>query len=233
MSQETMLTEKVRKLRQQMAEMYLAWMSGQAPLSSIRDYLNTNIPPHVQLSISDPIHSPGFGPYANASNVDGTFTVRPLSTPMMSNLLFVPATPTNSIQQPIMEQKSTSSYPHTYQHNSLVEAKKAVKKKEHEEMTRKMKSQSVRDMEGLEGHKSVLFHDLFMFPYVHLPIGFKTPKFEKYDGHGDPVAHLKRYCNQMRGAGSKEELLMTYFGESLMEITSEWFIDQYTSNWHT
>nr|XP_033512358.1 uncharacterized protein LOC117277052 [Nicotiana tomentosiformis] len=44
------------------------------------------------------------------------------------------------------------------------------------------------------------------------------PKFEKYDGHGDPIAHLKRYCNQLRGAGGKEELLMAYFGESLTGI---------------
>ncbi|KAK4713682.1 hypothetical protein R3W88_019589 [Solanum pinnatisectum] len=72
-----------------------------------------------------------------------------------------------------------------------------------------------------------------MFPHVHLPIDFKTLKFEKYDGHGDPVAHLKRYCNQLRGVGSKEELLMAYFGKSLMEIASEWFIDQDISNWHT
>ncbi|KAK4726952.1 hypothetical protein R3W88_031869 [Solanum pinnatisectum] len=72
-----------------------------------------------------------------------------------------------------------------------------------------------------------------MFPHVHLPIGFKALKFEKYDGHRDPVAHLKRYCNQLRGDGNREELLMGYFGESLMGIASEWFIDQDTSNWHT
>ncbi|KAK4724090.1 hypothetical protein R3W88_026869 [Solanum pinnatisectum] len=72
-----------------------------------------------------------------------------------------------------------------------------------------------------------------MFPHVHLPVGFKTPKFEKYNGHGDPVAHLKRYCNQLRGAGSKEELFMAYFGEILMGIAIEWFIDQDTYNCHT
>ncbi|KAH0781533.1 hypothetical protein KY290_001131 [Solanum tuberosum] len=36
-SQETVSTEEVRVLRQQMAEMYEAWMSGQAPPSSIHD----------------------------------------------------------------------------------------------------------------------------------------------------------------------------------------------------
>ncbi|XP_070049078.1 uncharacterized protein [Nicotiana tomentosiformis] len=58
------------------------------------------------------------------------------------------------------------------------------------------------------------------------------PKFEKYNGHGDPIAHLKRYCNQLRGAGGKEELLMAYLGESLTGIASEWYIDQDISHWH-
>ena len=79
---------------------------------------------------------------------------------------------------------------------------------------------------GLGENKSVAFKDLCMFPNVHLPPGFKTPKFDQYDGHGDPVAHLKRYCNQLRGARGKEELLMAYFGESLTGVASEWFIDQ-------
>ncbi|KAM3291517.1 hypothetical protein P3S67_019806 [Capsicum chacoense] len=70
-----------------------------------------------------------------------------------------------------------------------------------------------------------------MFPGVHLPLGFKMPKFEKYDGYGDPVAHLRHYYNQLRGAGGKEELLMAYFGESLSGLTSEWFVDQDIDKW--
>uniref|UniRef100_A0A1U7WPN3 Uncharacterized protein LOC104229571 n=1 Tax=Nicotiana sylvestris TaxID=4096 RepID=A0A1U7WPN3_NICSY len=70
-----------------------------------------------------------------------------------------------------------------------------------------------------------------MFPHVHL-LGFKTPKFEKYDRHGDPIAHLKRYCNHLWGAGGKEELLMANFGESLVGIAFEWYMDQDISRWH-
>ncbi|XP_070017993.1 uncharacterized protein [Nicotiana sylvestris] len=87
-------------------------------------------------------------------------------------------------------------------------------------------------MEGLSGHKSVSYADLCMFPHVHLPVGFKTPKFEKYDGNGDPIAHLKQYCNQLRGAGRNVELLMAYFGESLTGIASVWYMDQDISHWH-
>ncbi|XP_049399803.1 uncharacterized protein LOC125863871 [Solanum stenotomum] len=256
-SQETMSIEKVRVLRQKMTEMYEAWMSGQAPPSSIRDYLNTNMSPPIQVSTNDPIHPPRFGPYANASNVARTSMVRPWSAPMMNNPLFILTPSTKTVPQSIMEPKSHNdpppkvhydrdytpeltfkipgSYPHTHQYSSPVEAEKAVKNEEHKEMTKKIKSleQSVKNMLGLGGHKSFSFNDLCMFPHVHIPIGFKTPKFEKYDGHGDPVAHLKRYCNQLRGNGSKEELLMAYFGESLMEITAEWFIYQDTYKWPT
>ncbi|XP_070054267.1 uncharacterized protein [Nicotiana tomentosiformis] len=85
---------------------------------------------------------------------------------------------------------------------------------------------------GLASHKSIAFKDLCMFPDVRLPFGLKTPKFEKYDGNRDPISHLKRYCNRLRGAGRNEELLIAYFGESLPGIASEWFMDQDTSHWH-
>jgi len=57
--------------------------------------------------------------------------------------------------------------------------------------------------------------------YPDFPPGFKTLKFEKYDGYDDLIPHLKRYCDQLRGAGGKEELLMAYFGESLVGVASE------------
>ncbi|KAH0686877.1 hypothetical protein KY284_017430 [Solanum tuberosum] len=86
-----------------MTEMYEAWMSGQAPPSSIRDYLNTNMSSLDQASISDK--------YSSASNVAGTSTIRPLNTPMINNPLFMPTAPTNSVPQPIMKPKSNNDPP--------------------------------------------------------------------------------------------------------------------------
>ncbi|KAK4724011.1 hypothetical protein R3W88_026790 [Solanum pinnatisectum] len=152
-SQETVSTEEVRVLRQQLAKMYEAWMRGQAPPTSIHDYLNTNMSPSIQVSTNDPIYPPGFGPYANTSNVAETSTVHPLSTPMMSNPLFVPTVPTNSIPNPTMVPKSKSdpssqvlhdhgytpeealkiptSYPYTHQYSSPFKIEKMVKNEEH------------------------------------------------------------------------------------------------------
>jgi len=68
---------------------------------------------------------------------------------------------------------------------------------EQEEIDRKLRSLelTIKNLQGLGGYKSVSYKDLCMFPGIHLPLGFKMPKFEKYDGHGDPIALLRRYCN--------------------------------------
>lgn len=110
-SQETRITEKIKALKQQMAEMYEAWMSGQPPPSSIWDYFNTNMSHPIQVSTSDLIYPPGFGPYANTSNVAGTSMVRLSNTPLISNPLFVSTAPTNRIPQPMMVPKSNSDPP--------------------------------------------------------------------------------------------------------------------------
>ncbi|XP_070045612.1 uncharacterized protein [Nicotiana tomentosiformis] len=128
----------------------------------------------------------------------------------------------------------STPYNQTPQYEPPAKDEKPTKTVESDEIARKMKSleKNIKNIQGLGGHKSVSFNDLCMFPHIHLPPGFKTPKFEKYDVHGDPITHLKRYCNQLRGAGGKEELLMDYFGESLVGVASEWFIDQDISQWH-
>ncbi|XP_070019482.1 uncharacterized protein [Nicotiana sylvestris] len=112
----------------------------------------------------------------------------------------------------------SAPYNQTPQYESPVENEKPTTTVEPDEMDRKMKSleQNIKNIQGLGGHKCVSFSDLCMFPHIHLPRGFKTPKFEKYDGHDDPITHLKRYCNQLRGAEGKEVLLMAYFGEILV-----------------
>lgn len=58
-------------------------------------------------------------------------------------------------------------------------------------------------MKWLGGHKSLAFKYLYMFPNAHLKPRLRTPMFDKYDRHSNPITHLKRYCNQLRGAGVK------------------------------
>nr|XP_033512068.1 uncharacterized protein LOC117276792 [Nicotiana tomentosiformis] len=131
------------------------------------------------------------------------------------------------------EQYHSPEY-HSYLFDLSSKIEKPAQKMAQEEMTQRVKSleQKLKNMQGSVGQKSIAFKDLCMFLGVRFPLGFKTPKFEKYDGHVDPIAHLKRYCNQLRGVEGKEELVMAYFGENLTGVASEWFMDQETSHWH-
>ena len=54
----------------------------------------------IQVSTSDPIYPPGFGPYANTSNVAEASYGAPSNTPVISNPLFVSTAPINSVPQP-------------------------------------------------------------------------------------------------------------------------------------
>ena len=91
----------------------------------------------------------------------------------------------------------------------------------------------MRNLQGIGEYRSVSYKDLCIFPDINLVLGFKMPKFEKYSGHGDPMAHLRRYCNQLRVAGEKEELLMAFFGDSLSDLASEWSIDRDIDKWNS
>ncbi|KAF3613664.1 hypothetical protein T459_14721 [Capsicum annuum] len=117
----------------------------------------------------------------------------------------------------------TGPYDYTQPPEFTPNTKKPVMTEEQEEMARKLRSLklTMKNLQGLWGYKGVSYKDLCMFPGVHLPLSFKMPTFEKYDRHGDPVAHLRCYYNQLRGAGGKEELLMEYFGKSLLGLASE------------
>ncbi|XP_070019983.1 uncharacterized protein [Nicotiana sylvestris] len=88
-------------------------------------------------------------------------------------------------------------------------------------------------MHDLGSQVSVAYKDLCPFPDVQLSAGFKMPKFDLYEGHGDPVAHLRGFCSKMRGAGGKDELLIAYFGQSLSGSALEWYTRQDPARWYT
>ncbi|KAM3395602.1 hypothetical protein P3S68_004608 [Capsicum galapagoense] len=129
--------------------------------------------------------------------------------------------------------KSTGPYDYPQLLEFSLNTEKPFMTEEQEKMARKLRSLelTMKNLQGLGGYKSVSYKDLRMFTGVHLPLGFKMSKFEKYDGHGDPVAHLRCYCNQLRGTDRKEELLMAYFSGSLSGLASEWFVDQDIDKW--
>ncbi|XP_009610405.2 uncharacterized protein [Nicotiana tomentosiformis] len=254
---ESATAEENRRLRCRMLEMWVALSNGREPPSTIprfpelipRTGGTTNVP----ISVANPFMPFGFPtmstnftgmpfevrPQAPSSGIPSTmFTAPPASSmaqPMLPRQTFEPSTFTFQATQFQLDtaRVTPNSYPQHPQFESPVEQERVLRNPEQEEIVQKMKSieQNLKNIQGLSGQKRMSYADLCMFPHVHLPVGFKTPKFERYDGHGDSIAHLKQYCNQLRGAGGKEELLMAYFGENLTGIASEWYIDQDISHW--
>ncbi|XP_070031893.1 uncharacterized protein [Nicotiana tomentosiformis] len=195
--QDTGLVEEVRILRQHMADMYQAWMTGKAPPPPPPSFLDATLTQAPTILSDDPPYSPDFPTYHSFLNLPSSSIVRPPTTfpknspPVMSTI----PTITNS-QQPLLESN---------------------RKEGQDEISRKMKGieQSLKNMQEIGNQTNMSYNNLCMFPDVHLPARFKIPKFNLYDGRGDPVVHLRGYCSEMRSVGGKDKLLMAYFSESL------------------
>jgi len=63
-------------------------------------------------------------------------------------------------------------------------------------------------------------------PGVDLPYGYKVPKFEVFNGIGNPMAHLRRYCDQMVVVRRNKALLILLFSLRLKGKALDWFTSQ-------
>ncbi|XP_055814638.1 uncharacterized protein LOC129884346 [Solanum dulcamara] len=75
------------------------------------------------------------------------------------------------------------------------------------------------------------YEDLCIHPDLDLPEGFKIPKFDTFSGIGNPLAHLRAYCDQLVGVGKNEALLMRLFSRRLSGEALEWFSSQEMKQW--
>ncbi|XP_060182161.1 uncharacterized protein LOC132611811 [Lycium barbarum] len=77
------------------------------------------------------------------------------------------------------------------------------------------------------------YEDLCVHPNAELPSGYKIPKFNTFNGKGDPVAHLKDYCSRLIGIGHIEAIRMRLFIQSLSGSALYWYTKQDFSKWLT
>ncbi|XP_009622693.1 uncharacterized protein [Nicotiana tomentosiformis] len=68
-------------------------------------------------------------------------------------------------------------------------------------------------------------------PDVDMPIGYKPPKFDIFDGTGDPHAHLRTYRNKLVGVGRNEMLRIKLFIRILTGVSLTWYTCQNPQNW--
>lgn len=75
------------------------------------------------------------------------------------------------------------------------------------------------------------YEDLYIYPDVDFPIGFKPPKFDLFDGTGDPHTHLRAYCDKLVRIGKNEKLIMRLLIKSLSGEALAWYTKQDPRYW--
>ncbi|XP_075097991.1 uncharacterized protein LOC142175304 [Nicotiana tabacum] len=89
----------------------------------------------------------------------------------------------------------------------------------------------VQSVEGGKGDESLNYEDLCIQPDVEQLEGYKPPKFEMFNGTGDPKVHLRTYCNKLAGVGKNEQIRMKLFIRSLIGDALSWYISQNPKKW--
>nr|XP_027076582.1 uncharacterized protein LOC113700352 [Coffea arabica]XP_027089706.1 uncharacterized protein LOC113710853 [Coffea arabica] len=81
----------------------------------------------------------------------------------------------------------------------------------------------IRKSQGLNKQGGLDYNELCLFPDMQLPMGFKTPKFSKYDGTGNPKTHLRMFANKLGKPIDDENLPVRLFPESLEGDALDWY----------
>nr|XP_009773727.1 PREDICTED: uncharacterized protein LOC104223897 [Nicotiana sylvestris] len=89
----------------------------------------------------------------------------------------------------------------------------------------------IQGVEGGKGIEGLNYEDLCIQPDVELPKGYKPPKFEMFDGTGDPKVHLRTYCDRLVGVDKDERIRMKLFMRNLTGDALSWYISQNLKKW--
>ncbi|XP_070004929.1 uncharacterized protein [Nicotiana sylvestris] len=213
------LVEEVKMLKQHMDDMYQAWMTGKVPPPPPPSLLDVVLTQALNTMADDPPYSPDLPAYHSFPNrLNSSITHPPITSPQNRP----PITSTIPDNEYSFKAHDAQYYPSEVAHkvpNSYKQGRKG-----RDGIPRRLKGieQSSMNKQGTGDQGSMSYKELSMSPDIHLPPRFKVPKFDLYDGCGDPVVHLRDYCSKMRSVGEKDELLMAYFSESLTGVALEW-----------
>nr|XP_027066765.1 uncharacterized protein LOC113692545 [Coffea arabica] len=81
----------------------------------------------------------------------------------------------------------------------------------------------IRKSQGLSKQGSLDYNELCLFPDMQLPMGFKVPKFTKYDGTSNPKTHLRMFANKLGKPIDDENLPVHLFPKSLEGDALDWY----------
>ncbi|KAJ8526239.1 hypothetical protein K7X08_028716 [Anisodus acutangulus] len=133
-------------------------------------------------------------------------------------------------------QPSTSTIPnlHHQEIDQYEEMERQARIRNDESMAREIHSlkEAFKNIQTSKGHEGLEYEDLCMHPDVQLPVGYKVPKFDLFDGKGNPRAHLRSYCDKLVGVGKDQAIIMKLFIRSLTGEALDWYTSQDPRKWH-
>ncbi|XP_060170035.1 uncharacterized protein LOC132600717 [Lycium barbarum] len=86
--------------------------------------------------------------------------------------------------------------------------------------------EAVRSIQTHKGCEGLEYEDLCIHPDIEFPAGYKVPKFDMFDGKGNPRAHLRLYCDKLIGVGKDQAIRMKLFIRSLTGEALDWYTCQ-------
>ena len=81
----------------------------------------------------------------------------------------------------------------------------------------------MKKSQELNRHTGLDYNELCFFQDMQLFLGFKVPKFSKYDGTRNPKMHLKMFANKLGKPMDDENLLVHLFHKSLEGDALDWY----------
>ncbi|XP_027109376.1 uncharacterized protein [Coffea arabica] len=81
----------------------------------------------------------------------------------------------------------------------------------------------MRNSEGLSKQGGLDYNELCLFPNMQLLVGFKAPKFSKYDGRDNLKTYLRMFANKLGKLIDDENLPVRLFPESLEGDALDWY----------
>ncbi|XP_027155289.1 uncharacterized protein LOC113755486 [Coffea eugenioides] len=88
----------------------------------------------------------------------------------------------------------------------------------------------IRKNQGLSKQGGLDYNELCLFPDMQLPVGFKAPKFSKYDRTGNSKTHIQMFVNKLEKPIDDENLPVRIFPKSLEGDALDWTTLERTKN---
>ncbi|KAA0051326.1 ty3-gypsy retrotransposon protein [Cucumis melo var. makuwa] len=103
---------------------------------------------------------------------------------------------------------------------------KVVKERDHEQL-QDMIVNSIRAQYGRPPQTSFMYSKSYTkrIDNLRMPLGYQPPKFQQFNGNGNPKQHIVHFVETCENAGSRGDQLVRQFIRSLKGNAFEWYTD--------